>query len=63
MTLLFLLIYENVNLRHEMYMYVCVKCDSLMILLLMILIYEMTLVFMIMLIENDVVIDDNIDMR
>ena len=25
--------------------------------------YEMTLIFMIMLIENDVVIDDNIDMK
>ena len=28
----------SVNLKHELYMYVCVECDLLMILLLMILI-------------------------
>jgi len=42
----------SLNLKHELYMYVYVECDLLMILLLMIL-TDM----------GDVVIDDYVDMR
>ena len=43
-------------------MYVCVECDLLMILFIDdINWYEVMLMFMIMLIENDVIIEDDID--